>query len=277
MSQNARIALWIPTSNDADASEAVTAIGVPGPGGVIPTTFAAAVGAPGPAGPQGVAGPPGPVGNAGPPGQKGDQGLPGIKGDTGAQGPQGIQGPQGATGLTGPTGPRGPNGAPAWVGDTPPPSPVAGDFWFETDTGTLLVYYNDGTSTQWVGTIGPAGAPGAGSGSSDWADITGKPTTFPPATHTHTPTEITGLYLQNSVVYDPASLATGAVGAIQTLTVTGAALGDFCSVSFSIDLTGMTLLAWVSAANTVKFQFQNKTAGALDLASGTVRVRVWKQ
>ena len=84
-------------------------------------------------------------------------------------------------------------------------------------------------------------------------------------------------YLQNSVVFDPPSQATNVVGVIQTLTVTGAALGDFCQASFSVDLNGMILVAWVSAANTVKFQFQNKTAGTLDLASGTVRVRVWKQ
>jgi hypothetical protein len=85
------------------------------------------------------------------------------------------------------------------------------------------------------------------------------------------------VYLQNSVVFDPPSLATNIVGVIQTLTVTGAAVGDFCLASFSTDLNGMTLLAWVSVANTVMFQFQNKTAGTLDLASGTVRVRVWKQ
>jgi hypothetical protein len=84
-------------------------------------------------------------------------------------------------------------------------------------------------------------------------------------------------YLQNSVVFDPPSQATNVVGVIQTLTVTGAAVGDYCLVSFSVDLNGMILVAWVSAANTVKFQFQNKTAGTLDLASGTVRVRVWKQ
>jgi hypothetical protein len=84
-------------------------------------------------------------------------------------------------------------------------------------------------------------------------------------------------YLQNSVVFDPPSQATNVVGVIQTLTVTGAALGDFCQASFSVDLNGMILNAWVSGTNTTKFQFQNKTAGTLDLASGTVRVRVWKQ
>jgi hypothetical protein len=38
----------------------------------------------------------------------------------------------------------------------------------------------------------------------------------------------------------------------------------------------MTLTAWVSAANTVSVRFQNESGGALDLASGTLRVRVEK-
>lgn len=84
-------------------------------------------------------------------------------------------------------------------------------------------------------------------------------------------------YLENSGTNNPASLAAGAVDTIQTMTVTGAAVGDYCLASFSVDLLGVTLLAWVSAANTVKYQFQNKTAGVQDLANGTVRVRVWKQ
>jgi len=83
-------------------------------------------------------------------------------------------------------------------------------------------------------------------------------------------------WLENSVTNDPANLAAAAVDTIQTLTVTGAAVGDYCVASFSLDLQGVTLLAWVSAANTTKFQFQNKTAGAVNLASGTVRVRVLK-
>ena len=34
--------------------------------------------------------------------------------------------------------------------DTAPVSPDAGDLWYETDTGRTLVYYADGTSSQWV-------------------------------------------------------------------------------------------------------------------------------
>lgn len=80
--------------------------------------------------------------------------------------------------------------------------------------------------------------------------------------------------LFGSATYDPASLADGA-GATTTVTVTGAALGDMVTgVSFSLDLQGITLTAYVSAADTVAVRFQNESGGVLDLASGTIRVRV---
>jgi hypothetical protein len=74
--------------------------------------------------------------------------------------------------------------------------------------------------------------------------------------------------------YEPPSLAAGAVSPIQTASVPGAVLGDFARASFSLDLQGVRLNAWVSAADTVTYQFHNPTAGTVDLASGTVRVRV---
>lgn len=77
-----------------------------------------------------------------------------------------------------------------------------------------------------------------------------------------------------SATYDPASLLDGA-GATTTVTVTGAALGDFVTgVSFSLDLQGILLTAYVSAADTVAVRFQNETGGTIDLASGTIRVMV---
>jgi hypothetical protein len=39
------------------------------------------------------------------------------------------------------------------IADTPPGSPTNGSMWWESDTGTLWISYNDGTSTQWV-TVG---------------------------------------------------------------------------------------------------------------------------
>ena len=81
--------------------------------------------------------------------------------------------------------------------------------------------------------------------------------------------------LSGSATYDPASLVDGA-GVTTTVTVTGAALGDFAGASFSNDLQGITITAWVSAANTVSVRFQNETGGTIDLASGTLRARVSK-
>ena len=41
---------------------------------------------------------------------------------------------------------------PVTVGDEPPniPTPNTGELWWESDTGDLYVYYNDGDSSQWV-------------------------------------------------------------------------------------------------------------------------------
>lgn len=82
--------------------------------------------------------------------------------------------------------------------------------------------------------------------------------------------------LANSGTYDPASLVDGA-GVTTTLTVTGAAVGDLVQASFSLDLQGIILFAWVSATNTVSIRFQNESGGTLDLASGTIQVRVIPQ
>jgi hypothetical protein len=86
---------------------------------------------------------------------------------------------------------------------------------------------------------------------------------------------ITESLLEGSATYDPPSLVDGA-GTSTTVTVTGAALGDFAEASFSRDLQGITVTAWVSAADTVSVRFQNETGGPIDLASGTLRARIRK-
>lgn len=55
-----------------------------------------------------------------------------------------------------PTGGGG-GGTSVTISDTPPGSPTAGSMWWESDTGILYIYYNDGTSSQWV-MIGGSGA-----------------------------------------------------------------------------------------------------------------------
>jgi hypothetical protein len=82
--------------------------------------------------------------------------------------------------------------------------------------------------------------------------------------------------LQGSAVYNAASLADGEA-ASSTITVTGAALGDFAVVSAGVDLAGITCTAYVSAANTVTFRLQNESGGAVDLASTTFRALVFPQ
>lgn len=76
-----------------------------------------------------------------------------------------------------------------------------------------------------------------------------------------------------SATYDPPSLVDGA-GTTTTVTVTGAALGNLAAASFSLDLQGITLTAYVSAANTVAVRFQNESGGTLDLSSGTLLARL---
>lgn len=79
--------------------------------------------------------------------------------------------------------------------------------------------------------------------------------------------------LTGTVVYDPASLADG-TGVTTTVTVTGAVLGDLVVASFSLDLQGIIMTSYVSAADTVSVRFQNETAGVIDLGNGTITAKV---
>ena len=55
------------------------------------------------------------------------------------------------------------------VSDTPPSSPSSGDLWYKSDEGQLKVWYQDGTSNQWVDTSNNAG--GGGGSSSSGANV----------------------------------------------------------------------------------------------------------
>ncbi len=75
---------------------------------------------------------------------------------------------------------------------------------------------------------------------------------------------------------NPPSLANGTGVTSSGVTVTGAAFGDFVSVAAPYDLQGILATAYVSAADTVKVRLHNGTGGAIDLASGTWTVVVWR-
>ena len=82
--------------------------------------------------------------------------------------------------------------------------------------------------------------------------------------------------LTGSVTWNPGSIGDGNEEA-QEVTVTGAVLGDYAVASFSLDVSDLILDAQVTAADTVTCILANNTGGAVDLASGTLYVRVFKR
>jgi hypothetical protein len=73
---------------------------------------------------------------------------------------------------------------------------------------------------------------------------------------------------------DAGSLVDGA-GETDTVAVPGVALGDMVlGVSFALDEAGMSVDAYVSAANVVSIRVQNESGSTVDLASCKIRVVV---
>lgn len=62
----------------------------------------------------------------------------------------------------------------------------------------------------------------------------------------------------------------------QDFSVPGAAVGDVATASFSQELAGCTLTAHVPLSNTVRVQLLNNTAGTVNLASGQLKLTVYK-
>jgi len=79
---------------------------------------------------------------------------------------------------------------------------------------------------------------------------------------------------QGSFTYDPSNLVDGAGETSSSVTVTGAALGDFVMIAAPYDLQGITVTAYVSAANTIVVRVQNESGGTLNLASGSWKYKV---
>ena len=104
-------------------------------------------------------------------------------------------------------------GSSVTVSDTAPSSPTSGSLWYYTGTGELLVYYNDGTSSQWV-----------------TASATYVPTTFSTLSVTG-PLSVTGLTtLSGNVTISntiTANASTGIAG--QVLTSSGAGANVYWS------------------------------------------------
>jgi hypothetical protein len=69
-----------------------------------------------------------------------------------------------------------------------------------------------------------------------------------------------------------ASSLTDGTGETNTIAVPGVALGDIVlNISMGVDVSGISITPYVSAANVVSIRFQNESGGTLDLASTTVK------
>jgi hypothetical protein len=69
-----------------------------------------------------------------------------------------------------------------------------------------------------------------------------------------------------------ASSLADTVGETNTIAVPGVKLGDIVlNVSMGVDISGISVTPYVSAADVVSIRFQNESGGTLDLASTTVR------
>ena len=129
--------------------------------------------------------------------RQGGQWVEVSTGGSGPAGPPGPPGSDGGSGTPGPDGPPGPAGPPGvaslQISETAPtsPTPSEGDMWWESDTGTLYVYYNDGNSSQWVavaqgpagsdgppGPPGPPGTGGPGGGATTFLQLTDTPANY---------------------------------------------------------------------------------------------------
>jgi ribosomal protein L18E len=60
-----------------------------------------------------------------------------------------------------------------------------------------------------------------------------------------------------------------------TIAVPGVALGDMVlGISLGVDVAGLTVTGWVSAADVVTIRFQNESGGSVNLAETTIKVLV---
>lgn len=79
-----------------------------------------------------------------------------------------------------------------------------------------------------------------------------------------------------SLVWDPGSITNGAALTSSAIAITGVAFGDFVVVAPPVDLAGLSCTGYVSSSGNVKITLANNTGSAVDLASGTWKVRVLK-
>jgi len=73
-----------------------------------------------------------------------------------------------------------------------------------------------------------------------------------------------------SVAFAGATIANGGTSTTD-IALPGARMGDYVSLSYSLDLLGLNLYGYVSVDNNVKVKFYNGTGGSVTIAAGTIK------
>ena len=97
-------------------------------------------------------------------------------------------------------------GSSVTVSDTAPTSPSDGDQWFNSTDGSLLVYYNDGSSSQWVVVSGPSGADGSSASPTSYANLAGFPSSGNTAGDIGFATDTKSSYMWDGVAWQRMSI-----------------------------------------------------------------------
>ena len=100
-------------------------------------------------------------------------------------------------------------GSSVTVSDTAPTSPSDGDQWFNSTDGSLLVYYNDGSSSQWVlvsGPAGPAGTDGTSASPTSYANLAAFPSSGNTAGDIGFATDTKSSYMWDGVAWQRMSI-----------------------------------------------------------------------
>jgi hypothetical protein len=139
-------------------------------------------------------------------------------------------------------------GASVTVSDDVPADPESGDMWYESDTGSLYVYYEDGSSNQWV-EVGGAGVVGMTTSADPPSNATNGDLWF------DTDTAKTYVYYDDGTTTQwveigaAATIASGNDGYIQF--ASSGAFSSSASVTFDVDTSNLNVDGTVTASTAV--------------------------